>query len=263
VDEREPPVSSSPWHFIYFAKSTRFYTALISLIVGLIAGIHPGMYAFSTGIGFGSSLNSYPTILSSAATTASLMNVLYNGLFTAMMLVGEWNSFSQHRQPLRVTSPIGDQINNYYLTIPYRYAVPLLALTGTFHWLISESFFLVSITAFNGLDIQPADSVFGIGYSALAILLAIIVCFLLIAILTYKSVQRYKLGMPVAGSCSAVISAACHKAEGEDMPQLRKVMWGVVKGSGEIGTWKVGEGSGHCAFSSELVAPPIPGRLYA
>jgi hypothetical protein len=240
------------------------------------------MNAFSTGIGFGSSLNNYPTILSSAATTVSgfwgtlktiilvntpqvlisLMNVLYNGLFTAMLLVGEWNLFSQHRQPLRVTSPIGDQITNYYLTIPYRYSVPLLALTGTFHWLISESFFLVSITAFNGLDIQPADSVFGIGYSALVILLAIIVCFLLIAILTFKSVQRYKLGMPVAGSCSAVISAACHKAEGEDMPQLGKVMWGVVKGSGAMGTWKDGEGSGHCAFGSELVVPSIPGRLY-
>jgi hypothetical protein len=241
------------------------------------------MYAFSTGIGFGSSLNNYPTILSSAATTASgfwgtfntillvntpqvlvsLMNVLYNGLFTAMMLVGEWNSFSQHRQPLRVTSPIGDQITNYYLTIPYRYAVPLLVLTGTFHWLISESFFLVSITAFNGKDMQPADSVFGIGYSALAILLAIIVCFLLISILTFKSVQRYKLGMPVAGSCSAVISATCHKVEGEEVPQLKDVMWGVVKGEGEMGTWKDGRGCGHCAFSSELVAPPIPGRLYA
>jgi hypothetical protein len=110
---------------------------------------------------------------------------------------------------------------------------------------------------------KPEDSVFGIGYSAMAIVLAIVVCFLLIAILTFKSVQRYKLGMPVAGSCSAVISAACHKAEGEDMPQSRKVMWGVVKGEGEMGTWKDGKGLGHCAFSSELVAPPIPGRLFA
>jgi hypothetical protein len=104
--------------------------------------------------------------------------------------------------------------------------------------------------------------VFGVGYSALAIVLAIVVCFLLIATLAYKSVQRYKLGMPLAGSCSAVISAACHKAEGEDMSQWSKVTRGVAKGSGEIGTWKVGEGSGHCAFWSELVAPLVPDRLY-
>jgi hypothetical protein len=285
LGEREPPVSPTLVLAIplCLSKTSRFYIALIALIIGFIDGVHPGMSAFSTGVGFGTEWNSYPTILSSAATATtgfwgnfqtiilvntpqvivSLMNVLYNGLFTAMMLVTEWNSFSRSRQGLRVTVPTGEQKSNYYLTIPYRYAIPLLVLTGTFHWLISESFFLVSFTAYKGLDIQAADSLFGIGYSALAIVLAIVVCFLLIAILTYKSVQRYKLGMPVAGSCSAVISAACHKAEGEGMPQLRKVMWGVVKGSGEMGTWKDGEGSGHCAFSSELVAPPIPGMLYA
>jgi hypothetical protein len=122
----------------------------------------------------------------------------------------------------------------------------------------------VSITAYNGIQIVPGDSVFGIGYSALAIGLASLVCFLLILLLTFKSLQRYKLGMPMAGSCSAAISAACHKPEGDENPQLKKVMWGVVKGKGEtIGMWKIGESFGHCSFSGALVAPPIPGRLYA
>jgi hypothetical protein len=62
--------------------------------------------------------------------------------------------------------------------------------------------------------------------------------------------------MPVAGSCSVVISAACHKKEGEQAPQLRKVMWGVVK---EVKR----EGCGHCAFTGEVVKPPVPGKLYA
>jgi hypothetical protein len=104
-----------------------------------------------------------------------------------MMLVGDWNSFSQRRQALRVTVPLGEQKSNYYLMIPYRYAIPLLVLTDTFHWLISGSFFLISITAFNGMEIHPAGSLFGIGYSALAIALAAVVCLLLLGILTFKS----------------------------------------------------------------------------
>jgi hypothetical protein len=229
-------------------------------------------------------MHTYPTIVSSSIADTSgfwgnfqtillvniprvlvsLMNVLYNGLISAMMLVGQWNSFSQRRQVLRVTVPLGEQKSDYYLTIPYRYAIPLLVLTGTFHWLISESFFLVSITAFYGTDVQPADSVVGTGYSAMAISLAFVVCFLLLGILTFKSLQRYKVGMPVAGSCSAVISAANHKAEGDEAPQLGKVMWGVVKEGKSIGTCNNNEEeSGHCAFSSEMVAPPTPGMLYA
>jgi hypothetical protein len=192
------------------------------------------------------------------------MNVLYNGLLSAMMLVTEWNSFSQQRQSLRVTVPSGDQRSKYYLSVPYHYGVPLLVLTGIFHWLISESFFLVSITAYHGTEIQASDSVFGIGYSALAMALASLTCFLLILLLTYKSLQRYKLGMPMAGSCSAAISAACHKVDKDESLHLKKLMWGVVEGQGEtIGTWKSGKGFGHCSFSSALVAPPIPGRLYA
>jgi hypothetical protein len=220
----------------------------------------------STGLAVPGFWGNFRTIIlvNAPQVAVSLMNVLYNGLFTGMMLTGEWNSFSQRRQPLRVTTPRGEQRSNYYLSIPYRYAVPLLVLTSTFHWLISESFFLVSITAYKGLEIRPEDSVLGIGYSALSILLASVVCLILIALLTFKSVQKYKVGMPVGASCSAVISAACHKAEGDQALELKRVMWGVVKGPAEsLGSWKNGGNFGHCTFSSGLVGPPVPRRLYA
>jgi len=185
----------------------------------------------------------------------SLMSVLYNGRLTSMILVGKWNSFSQRRHSLRVTVPLGEQKSQYYLTIPYRYAIPLLLLMGIFHWLVSESFFLVSLGAFRGTEIQPQDSVFGIGYSALSIALAALICFVLIALLAFKSLQRFKVAMPVAGSCSVVISAACHKVEREENPHMKKVMWGVVKDDA-AGV------SGHCAFTLKLVKPPVPGKLY-
>jgi hypothetical protein len=109
------------------------------------------MSAFKNGIGFSSFRNAFPTLLSSGTASGfrgtfkttmlvnmpqvlvSFMNVLYNGLFTAIMLLREWNSFSQHRKALRVTAPVGEQKSKYYLTIPYRYAIPLAILTGTFH----------------------------------------------------------------------------------------------------------------------------------
>jgi hypothetical protein len=186
----------------------------------------------------------------------SLINMLYNGCLTSIILIETWNSFSQQHRSLRVTVPLGQQKSQYYLTIPYRYAIPLLVMTGTFHWLISESFFLVSLKAFRDTESQPRDSVFGIGFSSLSIAIAAVICFSLITILTIKSLQRYKVGMPVAGSCSLVISAACHKAEGEEAPQLGKVMWGVVKEQDKQ-SW------GHCAFTRETVEPPVPGMFYA
>ncbi|KAE9378662.1 hypothetical protein N431DRAFT_459996 [Stipitochalara longipes BDJ] len=223
-------VSARRWAWV----NTFLVLCLFSLLIGLGQAADRNLQGTpsSTANGFGSTLrSSYPTTLTTniagwgKATTLvlvntpqvliSLMSVLYNGCLTSMILVGKWNSFSQHRHPLHVTVPLGEQKSQYYLTIPYRYAIPLLIVMGTFHWLISESFFLVSLTAFRGTEVQPQDSVFGIGYSAMSIALAALICLLLIAVLALKSWQRYKVAMPVAGSCSVVISAACHKAERE------------------------------------------------
>ena len=254
-------------------------SSLIICLIGLMLGLGFGAdqnslrTPSSTAIGIGATLGqSYPNALTTNIAgwgkrntlvlvntpqfLISLTNVLYNSTITSMILVNNWNSFSQRRRSLRVTVPLGEQKSQYYLTIPYRYAIPLLLIMGIFHWLVADSFFLVSMTAFRGTEAQPQDSVFGIGYSALSIALALLICFLLFVILAIKSWQRYKVVMPVAGSCSIVISAACHKAEREETPHLKKVMWGVLKDDD-------GEGYGHCAFTLKLVQPPVAGRLYA
>jgi hypothetical protein len=66
--------------------------------------------------------------------------------------------------------------------------------------------------------------------------------------------RRYKSGMPLAGSCSAALSAACHPLADEPDVALLPVKWGVVS---------VAEGVGHCALSSRYVSPPITWRWYA
>jgi len=223
----------------------------LALALAISLGIGQGISSFKTGIGFESSLKSMPLLASTGVSMAgsvglflntivvntpqsilSLMNVLYNGLFTCMLLGDEWNAFAFRRRPLRVTSPVGEQQSKYYLTIPYAYAVPVIVLSGTLHWLISESLFLVRITAVNRDQVYN-DSVSSMGYSPLAIAFSCLVCFLMLAFVNIKACQKYRPGIPLVGSCSAAISAACHPARGEEDTSLKAVQWGVVQGAGE------------------------------
>jgi hypothetical protein len=62
-------------------------------------------------------------------------------------------------------------------------------------------------------------------------------------------------GMPVAASCSAAISAACHAVPYDEMACVKQLQWGVT--SVERG------GKGHCSFSSEWVDVPRQGEMYS
>ena len=62
--------------------------------------------------------------------------------------------------------------------------------------------------------------------------------------------------MPIAGSCSAAISAACHRPVEDIDAGLKKVMWGVVEEMED-------DAIGHCCFSSQPVTAPEVGKVYA
>jgi hypothetical protein len=62
----------------------------------------------------------------------------YNCLFTCFSLGYEWHSYVNHRRSLRVsTHTCGAQCTTYFLQLPYRFAVPLMASSGILHWLCS------------------------------------------------------------------------------------------------------------------------------
>ena len=67
--------------------------------------------------------------------------------------------------------------------------------------------------------------------------------------------RKYDDGIPLVGSCSAAISAACHAQRGDEMAFLKPLMWGKVQDSRD--------GVGHCCFSSFEVERPVSGDLYA
>lgn len=191
----------------------------------------------------------------------SFLYLLYNSLYTCMAQAAEWSSFSYERKGLRVTQPRGAQRSTYWLHLPYRYGIPLMAASMTMHWLISQSIFLAriqrrTITASNGLDVKHNSAV-TCGYSIMPIIFSISLgCVMLFILWLIALLKRLPGHMPLIGSNSAVISAACHCAEHDESTAIMPLMWGSTN-EGE------GEEAGHCAFSSRAVGLPVEGRLYA
>ncbi|KAF2127575.1 hypothetical protein P153DRAFT_398181 [Dothidotthia symphoricarpi CBS 119687] len=193
----------------------------------------------------------------------SFLYLNYNGLMTVMSLSREWARYGVRRQGLRVSmTRKGAQRSTYFLQLPYRFGLPIIVITGTLHWLISQSIFLVSVDAYKaGASI---GSLITCGYSPPAILATIIVIVVLIVILAVVGFRRLPSSMPVAGSCSIAIAAACHAVPEpfqksseaiEENAADAEVQWGVM-GSDD-------KGIGHCGFSMYAVDYPEQGKLYA
>ena len=183
----------------------------------------------------------------------SCLFLAYNSLFTCMLVADEWNTYARKRKPLRVTSPTGVQRSTYRLQLPYRYGIPLLVISGTLHWVVSQSLFLARIAYFDGNEEDTNASISTVGYSCIAILTATILGAIVVLLGILNGFRRYNPGIPLVGSCSAAISAACHRPK-EDVDAADKpVMWGVVSTK---------DGIGHCCFTSFEVTPPVEGELY-
>ncbi|CAN9250055.1 unnamed protein product [Alternaria alternata] len=198
----------------------------------------------------------------------SFLYFSYNALLTAMLMGYEWVSYAHKRKGLRVShQPKGAQRCTYFLQLPYRFSIPLLLLSALLHWLVSQSLFLMSIDFYDSLG-RPGDyspyhfKFFGyqtVGFSPPAII-AVLVCGALMTIsIVVLGYIPYRRGMPVAGSSSMAISAACHltaeDGANEGTASSEKLQWGVVT--------RADNGPGHCAFSPRSVEAPVKGRVYA
>ena len=162
--------------------------------------------------------------------------------------------YSKHRQPLRVTSPKGTQRSTYWLQLPYKYSIPLLILSSLLSWLASQSLFLVQIEIIETkATISGRIQLSSCGFSPGAMILTMIVGTVIALGAVLIGFRRYPSEMPLASTCSAAISAACHPPPDDVDAAVLSVQWGVVSTGDELG---------HCSFSSRLVSPPIPGQIY-
>ncbi|KAK1641312.1 hypothetical protein BDP81DRAFT_504648 [Colletotrichum phormii] len=197
----------------------------------------------------------------------SLIYFTYNAQYTNISLITEWDRFGNDNEAksLRVSSTRkGDQRDTYFLQLPYRYSLPLVTFSGGLHWLISQSFFLVNLEVYvpsaddkSMVRLVEGNSFAGVtacGWSPLGVLCVLVVIIVMMGFLIVAERRRLRFGvMPVAGSCSAAISAACHPDSDEGNTWEKTLQWGVVDSSAV----------GHCSFSSGSVSAPVRGRLYS
>lgn len=212
------------------------------------------------------SILTVPTILQIVLivnTPQILVSLAYfqlNAIASIMLANAEWASFAFKRNPLRVSSPKGDQRSTYWLQLPHSYAIPLLAIFAILHWAISQSIYLTRIAVYQDDVLLPIydlpGSTITLGWTSGALLLSIILGGLLfLIVLGFAIFKRYPAGLPLLGSCSLVIAAACHRRADDKEVELGPVQWGVID---------MNEGgSSHCGFASERVRMPVEGEVCA
>ena len=206
----------------------------------------------------------------------SFVYLTYNGLFTTMLANREWSRYAIKRATLRVSVPGRGQRSTYFLQLPYAWSIPLIVASILLHWFVSQSIFLARIAIYKDgtlvstfqdrlikyKHLHADGQLFsGVGYSDMGLIAAIIwgsalvgSCLLVAVIFTYPK------GLPLGGTNSAVISAACHMRYeeeyiDEDVTE-KPLKWGVTIQGGM-------DKIGHCCFSSGDVEFPRVGYLYA
>jgi hypothetical protein len=81
-----------------------------------------------------------------------LLTLLYigsNALLTCFCVESEWQSYGTKRKGLRVSSPVGSQRSTYFLSLPLRYGLPLMLISTTLHWLLSQAIFLTVLATYD------------------------------------------------------------------------------------------------------------------
>ncbi|KAF2816021.1 uncharacterized protein BDZ99DRAFT_127186 [Mytilinidion resinicola] len=187
----------------------------------------------------------------------SIGYLTFNGLFTCIANAIEWDNLALSRKGLRVTKPEGQQRSSYFLQLPFRFAVPLTGVSCLVHWLMSQSLFLVRIDIQdpNGKLVLNLGSKSACGFSRLSFLVLCITFTLIFCLVLVMSLWRWRINIPLAASCSLVISAACHPPLDEVDPHLKAVQWGVTA-KGAV------NGIEHCSLSTNAVEKPQYGRRY-
>ncbi|KAJ5092747.1 hypothetical protein N7456_008608 [Penicillium angulare] len=231
-----------------------------------------------------------------ANTPQLILTIFYffvNGIFTSMLAAAEYNDYATERKPLRVSWPKGEQRSTYFLSLPYRYSITLMALSTVLHWLLTESFYVVLVNDYDVHGQLNRDFCqLAISFSVLPMLIIVGISVLCLGGLLFVSFKRFKSTMPLLTLyCSVGLSAVCHPPADDTDAALGSVQWGEIPGS-EDANWGLDleydneidevnaedddisdDGGGdvedrrhartaHCSFSSEEVIVPNKTMYY-
>ncbi|GAP88890.1 hypothetical protein SAMD00023353_1700470 [Rosellinia necatrix] len=143
----------------------------------------------------------------------SIYYVTLNSVFTYFVAEMEWASFGTSYKTLRVTEKKGAQRSTHRLQLPYRYSVPLLISSTLLHWLYSKGTHVAIYDGRGGY--YPYDSIRNYGFNGVqvspsALLVSIILTYVVMPLPLLFALKPRPSAMVLGGTCSAVISAACH-----------------------------------------------------
>lgn len=175
------------------------------------------------------SMNNRSLALIVTANTGQLLlssgYYVLNAWLTRVVSALEWDRQALYRKGLRVTWPQGDQRSTFFLQLPFRFAIPLAAVSCLCHWLMSQAvvFDLTEILDAHGAFSSNAEPQNELGVSAIWWLSAVIVYGALYLSAFVAAFFSWKTNMPFAGCGSLGTSAACHPSPQEVDPHLKKV----------------------------------------
>lgn len=186
----------------------------------------------------------------------SLIYLMYNSLFTCMHLAHEYSGYSVQRKSLRVTTPRGQQRSTYWLQLPYIYGIPLIIVSGTMHWLISQSIFLACVTVYSSDTENVDESLSAVGFSPAPIMTVLVLGSAMLITAIGMGFRKLEGCTPVAASCSVALAAAAHRVDDDTDAAFVPVMWGEAASTKDADV-------GHCGFTSLAITALVPGRQYA
>lgn len=159
----------------------------------------------------GAALVNLPQFLVSAAY------LIYNSTFTSICSSVEYCRYATQAKALRVSNPVGEQRSTYWLSLPYRYSLPLMFIMFVLHWMISQSLYLVFIQLVGPVDVNGNDplNILTAAWNPSAATVCIVLGLVMVLFLLITGLRKMPSGMPIMGSCSLAIAAACHRRPDE------------------------------------------------
>jgi hypothetical protein len=185
-----------------------------------------------------------------------------NHQLTLMVQLRDWARLASHCQALRVSDPepTSDQVSTYWLSLPYRYSIPLLLSSILLGWLVSQTLFIVKYVLYDDLSIDDVPDPFYImGYSTIALIFSFVFFLIISGVSVAIGFCKCTPGMPLGPSNSLIIAAACHPPETDRYAARKMVRWGAIPT--QDNTQEVNSPH-HCTITSRRVEDLVEGRWY-
>jgi len=261
-------VSRRQWLFL----GTLFTIMFTGLIVGLFFGIRslsPPTISNAWSLGLGN-VRTQNLILgwnipqlgaSTVLITALVANtpqafltflyMIFNTIATLMQEGENWDLFGAYtatskrnlrlvskkhtHRYLRVRNPRGQQKASHLLTLPFRYALPLVCLSGLLHWSCSQALYLANISVIPRDGTLPRqDEITTVAFAPQGMVLLLVLLTVMAIMMSIYATRHFGGQMVIVGSNSAAISASCHVEDDvqsqNDRREMvtRRLAWGEI-----------------------------------